>query len=77
MTKFRVIEGGDTPKPYHKRGLPQQIICRTCEVDIGIATSLWMTATQSPMSDGNRVIGGTKVTICAHCLMRGKVTQQK
>lgn len=74
ISRFRVIEGGDKPKSYHTKGEPQQVICRVCETDIGIATSLLQRAVQSPMRNGNRMTGGTSVFICVHCILRGKVT---
>lgn len=74
--RFRVIEGGETSRPYHGRGGPEQIVCRTCEADIGVATSEFIATRLAPMIDRKgEVTEGTPSLICAHCLARGKVTR--
>lgn len=73
-SSLKLVSGGATPLSYHKRGAPQQIVCRTCQEDVGVATSLVVEAVQSPMRQGGKRVGGTKVTVCLHCLMRGKET---
>lgn len=76
MSRFKVIDGGDTPRPYHKRGQWQQWVCRVCEHDVGVATSMTVAA---DMAGGFTPKGqyrqGEATRICAHCLSRGKITR--
>ena len=73
MSSLRVIEGGSRPRSYHRQ-TTQQVVCRVCEADGGVATSLAVWAVQSPMRRAGRTIGGTKVLVCLPCLARGKET---
>lgn len=75
---LRAIEGGNKPKPYarrEKRDL-EQVVCRVCEADVGVATSMAIKARSCPMSPGlGKITRGTDAWICAYCLARGKVTE--
>ena len=80
--RFKVIQGGPKadgkPKkrPYRAqaKGDLEQVTCVECEKDIGIDTSLWAPALQSPMRRGGKVFGGVKAMHCVYCLGRGKTT---
>ncbi|MEE7478436.1 hypothetical protein [Methylobacterium hispanicum] len=74
--RFRVIEGGDKPKPYRarKRGEAQPLTCRICETEKGHPGAVTMTVTLGQMVKDGRPYGGTKAIVCAHCLARGLVT---
>lgn len=71
---LRLVKGGAEPRAYHRQGSAQQIVCRVCEADVGVATSLVVEAVQSPVRRRGKVAGGTKVMVCLHCLIRGKET---
>lgn len=75
--RFKVIDGGSSPLPGTRRrtkGEAVLLLCRTCEVDTGTATSTWIAATTGLMERAGRPEGGLKGQICAHCMARGKVT---
>lgn len=75
--RFRVIEGGDQPKPYRarKKREAEILTCSTCEADTGVATALTLEMRQGRMIRDGKASGGTKGVYCAHCLARGKVTK--
>jgi len=76
LARFRVIRGDGRKKRYAKAD-PQdieQIVCKTCEIDIGVATSSYIQVTVAPMEKKGKPFGGTKRLACTHCLARGKVT---
>lgn len=75
--RLKVLRGGGERKSYAKKSKDdvEQVVCRECEADTGVATSTWIPATIAPMIQGNDVIGGTSGLICAHCLSRGKVSR--
>lgn len=73
MSGLRVIEGGSKPRSYHRQ-TTQQVVCRVCEAELGVASSLGVWAVQSPMRRAGKVTGGTKVLVCLPCLARGKET---
>lgn len=71
--RFQVIDGGrgaDAP------AAPKMWLCRTCEDDIGGATSVVEPVWQGPVRENGRVrlSSGTKRIVCTHCKMRGKLT---
>lgn len=71
--RFQVIDGGrgaDAP------AAPKMWLCRTCEDDIGVATSVVEPVWQGPLRENGRVrlSSGTKRVVCTHCKMRGKLT---
>ena len=71
--RFQVIDGGrraDTQAP------PKMWLCRACEDDIGVATSVVEPVWQGPVRESGRVrlSSGTKRVVCTHCKMRGKLT---
>lgn len=74
--RFRVIPGGETPKPYRarKRGQAEKLLCHVCEADTGTATATTMDVKLGPMIRDGRPEGGSKALACVHCLARGKVT---
>lgn len=72
--RFTVIQGGDKPRPYHRRGAPQQWICRTCETDTGVATSTLVQLWAAPAFHRGKLSGGVKLWVCLSCLLRGKHT---
>lgn len=72
--RLRVVHGDDAPKPYHRKGAPQQVVCRVCEADTGVATSEFVKTVVAPQEHRGRVGKGRPSLICAHCLARGKVT---
>lgn len=78
-SRFKVIEGGETPLPGTRRrkGEAVMLLCRTCELDTGVATSTWISATTGIMERDGQLEGGLQEQICAHCLARGKVTFAK
>lgn len=74
--RFRVVDGGEEKKPYarsHADGC-EQIVCRTCEIDTGLATSHFIKTLVAPMERRGRMTGGTPSLVCVPCLARGKVT---
>lgn len=73
--RFRVVEGGNEPKPYH-HGKLKQLICRTCEEDTGVSTGgPWLQAVGSAWEeDGEVVEFGEPILYCPWCLARGKLT---
>jgi hypothetical protein len=75
--RLKVIPGGCDPKPFARRTRheAEQWVCRTCEADIGVATSALVEATLSPMVRDAKIEGGTLAKVCACCLARGKVTR--
>jgi hypothetical protein len=81
--RLRLIQGGPAndgkaaPKRYRaaKPGQIEQLTCRVCEADTGIATSLGVYAIQSPMWKAGKVTGGTKAMYCLHCMVRGVTTK--
>lgn len=74
--RLSVVQGGHSPKPYAKRhkGEAEQIVCRTCEIQTGIATSTAIEVVTSPMERAGKVVGGTKRLQCVPCLARGEIT---
>ncbi len=74
--RFRVIEGGERPKPHRarKRGQAEKLLCHVCEADIGVGTATTMDVKLGRFIRDGKPEGGTKAIICAHCLGRGKVT---
>lgn len=60
--RFRVIEGGDKPKPYRarKKGAPEPLVCQC-----GSATTIEV-KTGRMLVDG-KVQGGTKQIACFRC----------
>ena len=36
--RFYVVEGGNTPKPYHEGPAPKPVTCYECERDTGVAS---------------------------------------
>lgn len=78
MTKLTVIDGKDKPKRTSRKnkGDSEQWLCRICEADTGVATSLVIPTKQSPMTLGlGKLTKGTSGGICAYCLSRGKITK--
>lgn len=75
--RFRIVEGGDKPKPYRarKRGEAELLTCRVCEADIGVATALTIETTSGRMVRDGKAEGGNRAVICVHCLARGIVTK--
>ena len=63
--RFKVIHGGDKPKPYRARNKrdPEPLVC-----PCGSSTTIETKAGR--MIDDNRIKGGTKQIRCYHC---GKV----
>lgn len=74
--RFRVIEGGNTPKRHRasKRGEPEKLLCHVCEADTGTATATTMDVKLGRFIRDGRPEGGTRAVMCCHCLARGKVT---
>jgi hypothetical protein len=71
--RFQVIDGGRSPDAP---AAPKMWLCRTCEDDIGVATSVVEPVWQGPLRENGRVrlSSGTKRVVCTHCKMRGKLT---
>lgn len=71
--RFAVIDGG---RPAEAPPAPKMWLCRTCEDDIGVATSVVEPVWQGPLRENGRVrlSSGTKRIVCTHCKMRGKLT---
>ena len=71
--RFQVINGGRADD-HHER--PKMWLCKTCETDIGVATSVVEPVWQGPLREAGRVrlSSGTKRVVCTHCKMRGKLT---
>lgn len=77
-SRFRVIDGGSAPQAGARKKRKSDAVmclCRTCESDIGVATSAWIKAKLNPMERGGKIEGGSDALVCAHCLGRGKVTR--
>lgn len=77
-SRFTVIEGGNKPIPGTRRKRKGDAImcrCRTCQVDIGVSSSVWIKVKLGLMERAGRPEGGTDAWVCAMCLARGKVTQ--
>ena len=68
VQKAREKKGKPEPTPY-------QWTCKICEHDIGVATSIITTLTIAPMIKGLKVVGGTKIKVCAKCWQRGVKTE--
>lgn len=62
VNRFRVIEGGDTPKPYRarKKGAAEPLVCKC-----GSSTTIEV-RTGRMIRDG-KVTGGTRQIACFHC----------
>lgn len=75
--RFQIISGGAKRRKDDKHHLLENWLCRICEHDIGVATSLAVQTVQGPMIRGNKLMisKGVKVWVCAYCLMRGKQTR--
>lgn len=60
--RFRLIEGGDTPRRYHKRGEAQQWVCARCDADRGVAGSTLERFEEilSPVFEDGKMVGGLK-----------------
>lgn len=73
--RFQVIAGGRPAMP-EGTSRPKMWLCRTCEEDIGVATSVVEPVWQGPLRENGRVrlSSGTKRVVCSHCKMRGKLT---
>jgi hypothetical protein len=71
--RFAVISGG---RPASAEPKAKMWLCRTCEDDIGVATSVVEPVWQGPLRENGRVrlSSGTKRVVCSHCKMRGKFT---
>ncbi len=54
--------------------VPYQWLCKRCEHDIGIATSMVIQMRLSPRIKGLRMEGGTKQWICGYCWQRNVTT---
>lgn len=74
--RFHVIKGGGDKKPYAKTDSSdlEQLTCRTCENDIGVASSTFIETCEAPMERGGEIVRSTKGLICARCMSRGKFT---
>lgn len=77
QNSLRVISGGSTPKKYARKakGEAEQAVCRVCEQDTGVASSVWTKVRLAPRTSGGKIVGGTEALVCALCLARGKVTR--
>lgn len=73
--RFQVIDGGRADD-VDAQSRPKMWLCRTCEEDIGVATSVIEPVWQGPLREGSKVrlSSGTKRLVCTHCKMRGKLT---
>jgi hypothetical protein len=73
--RFGVIDGGRTARAEGVER-PKMWLCRTCETDIGVATSVVEPVWQGPLREAGKVrlSTGTKRVVCTHCKMRGKLT---
>jgi len=73
--RFGVVEGGRGGRPDGVEQ-PKMWLCRTCEADIGVATSVVEPVWQGPLRETGKVrlSTGTKRVVCTHCKMRGKLT---
>ena len=72
-SRFKVIEGG---RAEDAEPAPKMWLCKGCEEDIGVATSVVGPVWQGPLRENGRVrlSSGTKRIVCSHCKMRGKLT---
>lgn len=68
VEKARKKAGKPEPIPY-------QWTCRRCKADIGVETSLILTMTAAPRIKGLKVVGGSKIKVCAYCWKRGVHTE--
>lgn len=60
--RFVIIDGGDKPKPYRKKGEKQLLICPQCDSTATVEVQL------DRRYDGNRVSKGEVTQIrCYHC----------
>jgi hypothetical protein len=81
MTELRPIKGGrmtDEPRAGRRRALgeSEQITCSVCLTDTGVETSAIQQIIAAPRrSPSGRIVGGTRMWVCAHCLSRGKVVE--
>ena len=65
MERFKIIDGGK-PKAEQKDEY-EQVICRQCN------GSNFIESTLAPMYHKNKIVGGTPVLVCLHCLLRGTI----
>lgn len=73
--RFKIIEGGNAPKKFRRPfGQRQLWTCPVCSNDIGLESSAVVDVRLSPTTDGKKIIGGQRASVCAFCLARGKVT---
>ena len=71
---LKLVEGEGKPKPW-KNGEAEQVVCRQCEHDIGIATSVFIPVESAPFYVKGKWKKGDLRYICATCMARGKVTR--
>lgn len=74
--RFRVVEGSNVRRAWSKRDSHdfEQLVCRVCEIDIGVATSTFIETHHAPHEQNGQIIRTTKGLMCAYCLSRGKIT---
>ena len=72
--RFTVVEGGGTPRPEGGDEV-EQWVCRTCEAEIGVASSEVIKLTIAPRIKAGKLIDGTEVYVCAQCHLRGTLTR--
>lgn len=76
MPKLRTIDGGDTPKPYHKGAGMKQVVCRPCEEATGVAYGgPWLRGVDIAFEHRGEIVKDVKCLICPQCLLRGVVTR--
>ena len=75
--RLRVVDGGESPKPYARKSSDEaeQIVCRVCEIDIGVASSMFVEVDVAPMELKGEIVHTNKGLVCVMCLARGKITQ--
>lgn len=75
--RFRVVAGASIKRVAAKDDSRdvEQIVCRVCEIDIGVATSTFSEVHLSPHEQIGEIVRSTKGLVCTYCLARGKVTR--
>ena len=76
LRRFRVVEGGSTPRKEARRH-SEQVVCRRCALETGVASSEWIETRLAPRERGGKIVDrGVRSLVCVPCLTRGVLTRQ-
>lgn len=76
LRRFRLVEGGGKPRKEARRD-SEQVVCRRCELETGVASSEWIETRLAPRERRGKIVErGVRSLVCVACLMRGVLSRQ-